>query len=355
MILQDQKILISPLDWGLGHATRCIPIINYVLEQTNDKSNIHIASSGRSLELLKQEYPDLQFHEIVSYDISYQEKGNLAFSMMTQLPKLLSRINKEHQEINSIVLKNKIDVVLSDNRFGAYSKHSKNVFITHQLDIQTPNSLAWTKPLIRLLNYQYIKKYDACWIPDHAGNESISGALSKPFFNKPSIHYLGNLSRFQRNESKTKYDVLAIISGPEPQRTIFENMIRDQFSQLNLKLAIVLGKPESKTEASENNIEIYNHLNATQLNQLLLESKCIISRAGYSTIMDLIACQKQAILIPTPGQTEQEYLGKHLSEKGFFYSCDQKKLDVKKALKRASNFSCNISSTSYIKEAFDSL
>lgn len=329
---KDHKILICPLNWGLGHATRCIPIIDALLEKDIPKNSVHIASSGRSLQLLQQEYNDLHFSEIVDYDISYQEKGSLAVAMAKQLPKLWKKIQQETKEIDAIVKEHGITHIISDNRFGAYHKSCKSIFMTHQLDIQTPKNLNWLKFFIRKANHHFIKKYNECWIPDFE-NHQLSGVLSKPFFKHPRIVFTGPLSRFKPDKTEKDIDILCLISGPEPQRTSFEYLLKDQCKDLGDKnIFYVLGKPELNSKEKNT----FGHLNAQELNKLISRSKLVISRAGYSTIMDLVSLNQPALLIPTPGQTEQEYLAEHLKSNKLFTSYSQKDINVKEALNKAS-------------------
>lgn len=350
----NEKILITPLDWGLGHATRCIPIIEQLFISGFKKHQIEIASSGRSLELLKQEYPFIKTHKISSYDISYQEKGSLASSMFLQLPKLIRKIRKEHKQIKKIVEENAITIIISDNRYGAYHERTRNIFITHQLNIQTPKYLTFLKPLIKQTNFSYIKKFDQCWIPDLPAPNHISGQLSEVFFDKPTVKHLGCLSRCYPLVIEKKFDLLVIISGPEPQRSIFEEIVFQQITETNLKIAVVLGKPEVEKACNNlKNMHIFNHLNSKDMNQLMNESEIILSRAGYSTIMDVIALNKKAILIPTPGQTEQEYLGEFLMKKEWFYSCQQNELKIKEAIKMASSYESINLTSSLLKETIE--
>jgi uncharacterized protein (TIGR00661 family) len=331
---KPKRILICPLDWGLGHATRCIPIIRLLLEQN---AEVIIAADKRPLELLKQEFPSLTFVTLKGYEINYPKSGSMAISMLLSIPKILNGIKREHIELDKIIDEQAIDIVISDNRYGCWSKKVKSIFITHQLMIKSPlGELLLHK---KVLNY--IKKYDECWIPDSSEQKNnLSGDLAHKFPLPANTHFIGSLSRFTVNkEEGIIYDVMAIVSGPEPQRTIFERIISEQLFKSGLKSLIVFGLPESKKKLEQKqNVTMIAHLHSTEMQNAILKSKIIIARSGYSTIMDLAVLNKKAIFIPTPGQTEQEYLAKMLMNKHIAFSQNQNKIDLAKAIKESENF-----------------
>ena len=316
-----KNILVAPLNWGIGHATRCIPIIRKLQEHN---FNVIIASSGRSLELLIQEFPNQDFIKIDDYNIKYYSFLPMAISILIQIPKILLSIKKEHAQLKSIINDFKIDGVISDNRYGMYSEEIPSVFITHQLEIQTPIF----RSFIKKINHKLIGKFSECWIPDFETN-GIAGKLSNSTNTTINYKYIGPLSRFTKKKSEIKYDILAIISGPEPQRSILEKSLIRELKLHKNKSLLLQGKPEKKYTDKINNLTIKSHLSSEELNLAMIESRLIICRAGYSTIMDLFKLQKNAVLIPTPGQTEQEYLSKYLSESRYFKSINQNEINLK--------------------------
>ncbi len=329
----NPKILIAPLNWGLGHATRCMPVIDELVAQG---AELGLASDGGALHLLQKEYPDLQHFELPTFDIKYPT-SNMAFNMLSQANKIRKAIRAEHKAIKQIVAQHNFQAIISDNRFGCYSASTYNVFMTHQLNIKAPFLLA--EKALAFWNKKMIRAFDFCWVPDYKDGARLSGDLSFP---SPisKLSYVGPLSRFSiKNEHTTKRDVLVILSGPEPQRTYLETVILQQAKQLNHSFLIVRGKmDDDKRIQIEKNIELVGHLTSDDLNAAILSSKYIVSRSGYSTIMDLAALEKTAILIPTPGQTEQEYLGKYFHENRVFLSQNQKELDLGKAFEELENF-----------------
>jgi uncharacterized protein (TIGR00661 family) len=329
-----KKILITPLDWGLGHATRCVPIIK---ELMNRGSVVHIATSGGALILLRQEFPTLKFHELVSYRPYYTKRIPLAIGLIFQIPKFVKCIKKEHQQAEDIVSAEKIDFLISDNRYGCWSKQVPSVFITHQINLLMPWALGWVSPFINLINRQLISKYDYRWVPDFANNR-ITGKMTEP--NKMKISYIGMLSRFEKIQAvDKKYDLLALISGPEPQRTMLEQRLCEKLRLTQLSVMLVRGIPEGSSSLNlPSNVSQLNHLSAGELNQVIQESEIVVSRPGYSTIMDLVRLGKKAIFIPTAGQTEQEYLAQELEKRKIAFSTSLTELDLDNAIRISAGY-----------------
>lgn len=332
------RILITPLDWGLGHATRCIPIIRCLLSL---KCHVFIGSSGPALQLLKLEFPDLQFFDLPAYAPAYSKGDSMVWKMGLQLPKFINAIRSEHDVVKKIVKKHNIDVVISDNRYGCWSAVVPAVFITHQSNILMPKRFGWMSRWIRMANESFINKFQFCWIPDYPDDHSLAGELIN--FGKISFHgeikYIGALSRFVARPSAYRYDVIAIISGPEPQRSILEEMLTGQLNKSGLKFLLIQGRPDRKVVHKINGqAEFVNFLTSDQLQEILPSANVIIARSGYSTVMDMKALERKVIFIPTPGQTEQEYLATRLKEKGIAYYMDQHQFDLALALKASEGY-----------------
>ena len=330
----NKRVLVAPLDWGLGHATRCIPIIQELL---NKNCTVFIASSGRALYLLQKEFPDIKCFEIAGYNPVYPEGSAMVFKMALQLPKFLNTIKNEHRQIEKIVHRNKIDVVISDNRYGAYSTKAYSVIITHQLNLIMPNWFKWMQVAVNKYNHYSINKFKQCWVP--APQQSFASKLTDAH-SSDKIKHIGFLSRFKKQSAPILYDVCVICSGPDPQRGIFERMLRAQLKETNLTYVIVKGKTESlnryyKKSEREN---LINFLNTEELNMLIEQSSLIVSRSGYSTIMDLARLNKKAIFIPTPGQTEQEFLAEQLKKDKIAYSIEQDNFELTEALEESKKY-----------------
>jgi hypothetical protein len=346
------SVLVAPLDWGLGHATRCIPIIN---ELTRQGARVIIAANGNQKQLLKQEFPDLETLEIPGYNIRYKSGIFLKWALLLKIPTLLRQIKRENRWLAETVRNYKIDGLISDNRYGLYYKGLYCVFITHQVYIQSGSGAGkwsdrpgiigrWVDKQILKWNYKFISKFSGCWIPDQPGSNSIAGALTHP----PEIplppptpfQYIGILSRFHFSEKKQKKNsLLILISGPEPQRTRFEKKVLSQLPGIPMNTVLVRGLPgpDDSVPFRHDRLKVYNHLDTASLNELLLESEYIVARCGYSTIMDLVNLKRSAILVPTSGQTEQEYLARFLEHHNWMYCISEKKFDLDIAMKSVQN------------------
>jgi uncharacterized protein (TIGR00661 family) len=325
-----KRILVAPLDWGIGHATRCIPIINALIRHNYE---VIIAADGRSLHLLITEFPALEAIRLSGYNIKYSTYLPLSISMLIQSPKILIGIKKEYKLLENIIDDYKVDGVISDNRFGLSTKKVPCAFITHQLQIQSPYFIS----AIQQFNYNYINRFNACWIMDDE-KENLAGSLSKPEVLPENTIYIGMQSRFEKREVEKKYEFLGIVSGPEPQRTILEKGLINALKDRNENSLIVIGKTELSKSEQIGNLTIKSHLNAENLNTAILQSELIICRPGYSTIMDLSKLEKKAIFIPTPGQTEQEYLAEKFMQDGICFAQNQAEFNLAAALQKSKTF-----------------
>jgi uncharacterized protein (TIGR00661 family) len=328
-----KKILVCPLDWGLGHATRSIPIIQEFLHQG---SEVLIASSGDALALLKIEFPKLVFFELPPYRPEYSSKNSMALKILAQLPKFARVTHAEHDLTEEIVRSHDIDVVVSDNRYGCWSLSAKSIFVSHQTRLQMPQGYGWARPIVNFLLQRYIRRFDEVWIPDQPGS-----GLTAPFIS-PTIRnqkYIGWLSRFgRRSQPESKYEVIALVSGPEPQRAIFEKLLTEQLVDSGLKSLLVAGEPGKPYRKRVGNLEIVNHLAGRELEEALVSAEMVVARSGYSTVMDLIALGKRAIFVPTPRQPEQVFLAGFLHENNIAQSLDQSRFSLTRALEKSSQF-----------------
>ena len=330
------RVLVTPLEWGLGHATRSIPIIKELLAL---ECEVFVAAEGGILDLLKSEFPEVNFLLLKGYRVKLSKKSSLFWKMISQLPGIIFNIYLENKWLQRTIKHHKINAVISDNRFGLFNKKLTCIYITHQLLIKTGND--FIDKLVQQINFYFIKKYDQCWVPDFKEN-GLAGELSHPAKIPKNVIYIGALSRFSNEEEPQKiYDLLIILSGPEPQRTIFEKILFSQLINYTGKAFFVRGLPGAhETIQSENvPVKVVNHLTGEELSTVIQQSKIIISRSGYTTIMDLLKLKKSAILVPTPGQTEQEYLANYLMEKKIFFCINQKDFALDKAIKRFQEFS----------------
>jgi UDP:flavonoid glycosyltransferase YjiC (YdhE family) len=328
---QNKKnILISPLNWGLGHASRLIPIIIYLIENNH---NLIIAGNGAALELLKQKFPHLKYYLISAPEMYYGNKKAINIKLIWGFVKQLINIPIERYKTKKIVNQNQIDIIITDTRPGIFNKKTTNIYITHQINVYLSKSQCTIGKLLTKLHYWIINKYTYCLVPDISGEKSLTGRLSQTDKLK-NVHYIGILSRFADMETginkshKKDNDIICILSGPEPQRSILEQKIIASLIESNLRTIIIRGIIGSATKRIIKNIELFDTINDEELLSLIHNSKLIICRSGYSSLMDLAALNKKALIIPTPGQPEQEYLAQRLKEIYDFKTCNQNNLTL---------------------------
>jgi UDP-N-acetylglucosamine transferase subunit ALG13 len=333
----DITILVAPLDWGLGHATRSIPIITYLLQSG---CKVIIAAEGAQEILLKTEFPDLTFVHLQGYRIKYaSDKRFFSLKIISQLPKIARAIKNENKWIADFISRNRVDAIISDNRYGIYHPSIPSVFVTHQLRIKAPFLIL--EKVLQQVNYLLISRFKSCWVPDQGGKVNLAGQLSHPHtLPKIGVEYLGGLSRLEKKIGLEKeYDLLVILSGPEPQRSLLESKMMKELASCKGTVLLVRGLPgnDEKRPAAKN-ITIRNHLTANELAIAFCTSELIISRSGYTTVMDILKLHKKAVLIPTPGQTEQEYLAQHLEQQGWCINITQQEFSLEVLLQRIQSF-----------------
>ena len=328
----SKKVLVVPLNWGLGHTTRLIPVIS-MLQSLG--AAIYFGGSKAQIALMKHEFKSIRYIPFPTIRIRLGKQKYQVMSFFLQLPVFALQILREHLFLNKLIKRKGINVVISDNVYGLWNNNAYTIFITHQLEILLPGGLKWIQNPVNQFIRRNISKFNECWIPDVNGTINFAGKLSHPKKLPVNCKYIGILSRFDRQEPKTnntgtEHDLLILLSGPEPQRSQFERMIAKQLSQYAEleKYIVVRGIPYGRDTLSKKWI---NHLPAQKLYKLIMASEYIICRSGYSTIMDLIALNKRALLVPTPGQKEQEYLASYMQEKNWFDTMDQEHFNLRNA------------------------
>ena len=317
------RILFSPLNWGLGHAVRSIPVLK---ELSANGFEIILAGNGFSLEFLRKEFPDWQYLTLPSFEMRYSGGNSQVISVLRALPKIIAASWKEHRRLRRLIKEWNIDLVISDNRFGLFNTNCTSVYITHQLAIPMPAVFRFLTPVVRKLHRVIISNYTYCWIPDEPGVPNLSGNLSHNQILPKNARFIGILSRFQREtfliKTKKQYDFLFILSGVEPQRTILEEKIISFFQENPAcRAMLVRGVPcEKGLTEQAGQLTIINQASEKELKSLLENSEVVVCRSGYTSVMELASLSKRAVLIPTPGQPEQEYLAEYLSSYPLF-SC----------------------------------
>ena len=293
--------------------------------------HVIIAGSGPSLDLLKIEFPSNKFYNLVSYGINYSRKVPLMVHLFMKLPSLPSIVRRENKEVAAIIENEKIDCIISDNRYGCYHKKIPSAIIIHQLSLRLPVLM---KGAADSYNRRLIRRFNQCWVPD-TPDRKLGGVLSMSKSIVPK--FIGPLSRMTGNRlSATTFRVLGLISGPEPQRTMFEDLLFREFNSSDLDYYVVRGLPSEKDVSRDRS---FTHLPSQQLNDMINAAEVVVCRPGYSTIMDLAILKKKAIFVPTPGQTEQLYLAKELEKKKIAPMILQRELSLTSALAKLSDYS----------------
>jgi len=331
------KILFSPLDWGLGHAARLIPLIQTYKTRGH---KIILGGNGNSLQMLKNEFPELETVNIPFTEIRYGKGQIQIFNFLAGIFRLFFAFRKEHRVLNSIIRDKQIDLVISDNRLGLFSKNAKCIVITHQIWLQMPKGWSLLELLANQFNHYFIRKFAECWVVDSDKTPHLAGELSHPPLMESIVRYIGPVSRFagKKIESLKKIEILVILGGPEPQRTILEEILMGQISRARFKAVIAGGTFKSNETDILPNISYLPYADSKQLAELIQSADIIICRSGYSSVMDLAALEHSAILIPTPGQPEQEYLAEYLANKRYFLSYTQSEFDLDKAVEAWKTF-----------------
>lgn len=318
------KILVAPLNWGLGHASRCVPLVQQFIDEGHE---VIIAGDGVSLTLLRRHFPKLRYVYLAPLNLRYGKGRRQVWAMVKAMPHLLSWAMKDHAILQAVLREERFDMVLSDNRFGLYPSNKskeanpnlRSVYMTHQLHIFLPRRWRWLERLAERLHARVCAKYKEVWIPDYEEKErSLSGELGHPKlstfkFQISNLKYIGPQSRFEpyRDVRTDSYDIVAVLSGLEPQRTILEREIAARYAGKEERVLIVQGLlNRPNTRMKRGNITLVPYLGDEELAGVLHGARHIIARSGYSTIMDLeaLGVLEKAELIPTPGQSEQEYL-----------------------------------------------
>lgn len=341
-LLEKPVVVFALLDWGLGHTTRTLPIIRHLIELNYAPI---VACNLDQKALIREELPAVEFIHLDGYNLKYSRLGDYTrFMIIFQIPKILIKIKQENRRLGQLIKERKIDLVISDNRFGFYPSKIPAVFITHQLDIRTGmGSIA--DRLIRFFNYRYINRFSTCWVPDFNTDTNLGGKLSHPMhFPEIPVNYLGCLSRFESciQQTAKKEFILIVLSGPEPQRTLLERKIIADAVHVTQGIVLVRGLPGSSYQLSTpSHVTAFNHLPAAILNDYLCTASFVIGRSGYTSIMDYMKTGVRSILIPTPGQAEQEYLAKYLQQQQLALTIEQNEFSLKDALQQAKTFDYN--------------
>ncbi|NNE26795.1 MAG: glycosyltransferase [Saprospiraceae bacterium] len=307
LIKGHNTVIVAVLNWGLGHACRSMPIIDCLHSQGK---NVIIASDGIALEVLTKRYPDLDYESLPAYKVRYKSK-HLSGIVFRNIPNVARAIFKERKTAQKLVKKYNADLIVSDSRFGFRSGKCRSVIISHQLSMQAESK--FIKALMNIPNRGLLNAFDEVWVPDYQ-DRKLTGTLSKNKKIKNKV-FIGPLSTLKKVETAKQYDIAIILSGPESARTNLENTLIHKYQDSNKRVVLVRGTKEGIRTSTPDHWTIYDLATRRDIEHILSSTSQVISRSGYTSIMDYYLLGVPAQLIPTPGQSEQEYLAKHLAGK----------------------------------------
>ena len=328
-MLNRKRILVAPLDWGLGHATRSVPIIRALRSRG---AEVVLGADAGPLELLSGEFPDLDHVRIPGAHIRYSRSRSQLWSMVRQFPAMLRSVQAEQALFDRLRGELELDGVVSDQRFGVRSPDLPSVLITHQVFPFTPIA----QPALRKLNLRHIVRFHRCWVMDEPRAPGLSGELAHHGPLPPNARFIGAVSRFTNTgeDVPKTWDIVAVVSGPEPQRGLFEEALGRQLAAIRGRHLLVCGKPGTHGAHDQGRVQRVPHLPARELEAAMKGARMIVSRTGYTTLMDLAAIGRTALVVPTPGQAEQEYLGDLHRGTGRYLVQEQHELDLAHAWDR---------------------
>jgi uncharacterized protein (TIGR00661 family) len=333
------KVLFGVCSWGLGHATRDLPLLRRMIKAGHSLTLVGI---GRSLDLLKDELKDAcGYLSIPDYSSAYSERDFSVSKFLSYFPIYMSEVVKEHLRIEKLIARGKYERIISDNRYGVYDKEIPSYLISHQLRFIAPGRVKLFEMATEGFNYSFFKNSFSKFLVPDSKEDDLSGDLSHnlKYFKAERIEYLGLLSDLKRRETAKDIDYFISLSGPEPQRTILEKKIFEQAPLLKGKVVIALGKPEDPRNKWVNHLRVFGYLGRKRQEEIMNRSKLVITRPGYTTIMELSLLGKKALFIPTPGQTEQVYLAHYHKKRKNFYSVDQDRLNLISDVEEAKKYS----------------
>jgi UDP:flavonoid glycosyltransferase YjiC (YdhE family) len=326
--LVHARVLFAVGSWGLGHATRDLPLIRGLQDAGH---TVTIVGSGASLRLLRSELGERC--DFVEFPGMRVPLGRTPFRFYLKYTLLLPLIwwdtIRQHDQFETLLRRRRFDVLISDNRYAAWSRQLPSYLIAHGLRFIAPGRKKLLERGLEWFNAAWFRPYRRILVPDFERND-LSGDLSHGlhFYPRDQVRYIGLLSSVRARNLPVDLDVFVSISGPEPQRTILERTIARQLPAVPARGLVALGRPGSRARTRVNGWEIAGYLDRREQEEAMNRCRLAVVRAGYSTIMELAELYRAAVLIPTPGQTEQQYISHYQAEAGHHFSAQQDTFDL---------------------------
>lgn len=348
------RILYAVGSWGLGHATRSLPLITSLLD-TN--ASLTIVSTGRALAVLRGELQDRC--EFLDWPDVPHTVGRTAWGFYLKtaaaIPRYLAVVRREQQWTAQLLRARHFDRIVSDNRYGIQHPDVPSFHVVHGLRFIAPGRVHLIERRLETVNYRWLGHLRQVIVPD-TQEDQLSGDLahSLEVFPQRVITYAGILSRLRRRAVSEDLDLFVTLSGPEPQRSMLERLILQQLPSVRGRIVVTLGKPDAAAHTRVGSADVYGYLDRSGQEEMMNRARLVLCRSGYSTIMDLAELQRRAVLIPTPGQTEQMYLARYHQARGTAFAVDQRRLDLRAALARGATlppFRASVSTEQTVRRA----
>lgn len=334
-----RRVLYGVYHWGLGHATRSLGLIRALLERGDEVTILMQPDQG--LQLLKSELGDAcEYYPFRDTPAPFSRYPVVFYLRMTAaMPWVLAGYRREHRETEKLVAERHFDCVVSDSRFGVWSQAVPSYCIFHSIHQVVPFLRQITEPFVEWGQRDLLKGYTKILIPDVEENGGLSGWLGhdpRLDWGEGRLVYIGPLSSLPQTDFEQDIDVFFSVSGIEPQRGLLEELVLDALPRLSGKIIVTLGRPKDDGERREvAGTTVYGYLDRRRQAEMLSRAKLVMTRSGYTTLMELAGLGRKALFVATPGQSEQEYLAKFHRERGHVWSVEQKHLDIPRDLELA--------------------
>lgn len=334
-----KRILFAVHDWGLGHASRSLLLIRALVER-GDSITV-VSAAGDGMRLLQSELGDacrfVSYRDIPKPFSRWPAMFYLRMSLAT--PWVLARMRSEHRFVEALVAREHYDCVVSDSRFGMWSANIPSYCILHSLRQIIPGRPRWMERLVERGQRDLTKGFTRILIPDIEEQQGLSGELGHDpviDWGVDRLCYIGPLSGISRTDAPVDIDCFFSISGIEPQRSILEKRVLAALPQLDGRIVVTLGRPAQAGSCRQSgNATVHGYLDRKAQGEMLNRARLVMTRSGYTTLMELAELGQRALLVPTPGQSEQEYLARFHHQRGHVWSTTQRNLDFARDIAQA--------------------
>lgn len=333
------KILFAASSWGLGHATRDLILIQALMDAGH---SVTVLSTDRALKLLRGELAD-QCDYIDLPDIPKalgHTSASFYLKMTMALPLVFRTFRREHRFVDELCRAGKCDRIVSDSRYGVWSRDVPSYHLMHTLHQISPFRVRLVEHVIESIQRGLLSGAKKVLIPDQEEN-GLAGELCHDLvaFRRDQIEYLGILSSVLRMPVEQDIDYFITVSGVEPQRSILEKKVLRQARELDGRVVITLGRPDLPFSVSDDGrLAIYSFLGRRRQAEMLNRARTVVSRSGYTTLMELAELGKRALMVPAVGQSEQEYLAGLHERRGTMHSVPQSRLNLARDLRDAERY-----------------